>query len=200
MAAQSISDLIDNCRDIVGDDSSEQFLTDANWTKILNTCERKLSRYLKISDEVTIAGTGVQSYTIPAEATNVKWDNVFCRVGTTHADDTELKEYDVNDGKIHTKQVIGSGEYIVIWIKRPYILGTDELTDDALEILYKLAEIEWINYAIYRRADYAQWASLNRSDTSVNQMVISKQSLQEDLKELGKVLGEGTDISNLGRY
>lgn len=201
MAVQSIADTISEMRDRVGDNIVDNyFFTDAQWTSIIKTAERKLPNYVTVEDEEVIDGTGAQEYTIPATALNVNWTQVFHRWGDDHTTDSKMKEYDTNAGTIYLPVPIGTGESVVIWYSRPFIVGTDELTDDQLEILYILAEIEYITLAAVRRADFTQWASLNRSDTSINQMMILKQDLKRDLADLGKTLGQGTDVSDFARW
>lgn len=201
MAIQSISELISGARARVGDDnSSSYFLTDAQWTKILNTAERRLKKYVKVDDEIPVAGDGTQEYAIPTSAQNCNWSDIYIRSGDDETTDRPLKGYRTHENKIYTPYAISSTEKIIFWIKRPYILGTDELSDDALELLEKLCEIEYCTYAIARRADFAAWASLNRSDASINQLLIAKQELKRDLAEWARDLGEGTDVSDFANY
>lgn len=201
MAAQTKAELILELRDIVGDNvAGSPFLSDDVWDTILNRSERKLKKYARIDDEVTVDGTGAYEYAIPTSVQNTNIINIFKRSGADHTTDSELKEYDIHNNKIYSSCAIAAGEKLVFWIKRPYILGTDELTEDALELLYAIAGIEYINAATYRRADYAQWAALNRSDVSINQLMLMKQSLKDDLADLAKTLGDGTEVSNFGRY
>lgn len=167
---------------------------------MIKTAERKLPSYATVEDEEVIAGTGAQEYTIPATALNVNWTQVYHRWGSDHTTDSKMKDYDTNGGIIYLPIPISSSESIVIWYTRPLIVGTDDLTDDQLELLYILCELEYINKASIRRADFTQWASLNRSDTSINQLMILKQDLKRDLADLGKTLGQGTDVSDFGRW
>lgn len=197
MAAQTTAELVLELRDRVGDNITDNYLfTDSQWTNMIKTAERKLPGIVSIEDEVVIAGDGSQEYDIPATAINVNWSQVYHRTGTDHSSDIKLKAYQTNAGVIYSPISIGTGESIVIWISRPFIVGTDELDDNSIEVLYKLCEIEYINSCCVRRADYAQWASLNRSDASINQLIILKQDLKRDLSDMTKTMGSGSDVSD----
>jgi hypothetical protein len=201
MSAQSKAQLITNIREIVGDDnSSSYFLSDARWGRIIDTAERRLGKYIKLEDEELVSGTGATSYTIPVAAQRVHWTNIFVRSGADQTTDIELKGYKTNENTIYSTYPINSGESLVFWIKRPFIVGTDEISEDALEIFYKLCEIEYCTYAIASRQDYVAWASLNRSDASINQLILSKQELKRDLMDWVREMGEGTDVNDAGGY
>jgi len=201
MSIPTIAETITEMRDRTGDNiTGNYFFTDSQWTSMIKTAERKLPGFLSVEDEVEIAGTGLQEYDIPATALNVGWTQVYHRWGDDHTTDAKMKGYDTNAGTIYSPVTIASGESIVIWIERPFIVGTDDFDDNSLELLYKLCEIEYINSCIIRRADFQQWASLNRSDASINQLVILKQELRKDLSDLGKTLGKGTDVSDFCKW
>jgi hypothetical protein len=201
MAIQSISELILEMRTRVGDtNTADPFLTDAQWAKILQTSSRRLKKYVKIDDEIEVAGDGSQEYAIPTSARNCNWSEIYVRSGIDHTTDRKLRGYDTHENKIYTPSIISSTEKVVFWIRRPYILGTDELSEDALELLGKLCELEFITHAIARSSDFVGWASLNRSDASINQLLIAKQELKRDLREYAEEMGEGTDVSDFSRY
>ena len=201
MAIQLKTELILSAREICGDDNSASyFLSDAKWGHIVDTAERRLAKYIKLEDEATVAGSGAVSYTIPAIAQRVSWTNVFVRNGADHNSDTPLKGYETNGSLIYPNCGLSTGQSLVFWIKRPFIIGTDEFTEDALEIFYKLCQIEYCTYAIASRQDYVAWASLNRSDTSINQLILSKQELKRDLLDWAREMGDGTDVNDFAGY
>lgn len=201
MAAQTINQLIVDMRERVGDNLDDEFLSDTQWTLLLRTAARKLKSYCQVEDTEEIDGDGSTEYTIPEGLLNKTWLSLWEKGNSEEMINAlPIETYRTHDGKIYLSRSIGAGSKIVVYYKKSYVLGTDELSEDALELLYKLAELEYLNHCIYRRADFQQWASLSRSDVSVNQLVLSKQLVKEDVADLASRLGDGTDVFNMGRY
>lgn len=204
MASYSKADLIEILRNEVGDNSTDTeglFLSDIEWEDgPIDTALARLAMYCKKEAETSVDGTGVKQYVIPSAAVNTDWDSVFIRRGTTHADDTEIEDYDTFAGNIYMPVVVNTGEKVIFWIKRAYDITVDDISDSVLDIIKKIAQIQYIEAAMFRRADYVKWTALNKSAASVNQLVVIKDELQKDLAKIAEKSGDGAIVSNLSRY
>lgn len=199
--ATTSAGIISEMRQRVGDTNIDSyFLSDTQWGNVVTAAVTLLKKYIQKEDEATITGDDTYDYEIPAGALNKDWSDIFIRDNDDPSTDRELKGFRVHNGKIYLNSTISSGQKLVIWVKRPFVLTTDTFTDDALEITYKLCEIGFINHAVHRRADFEQWAALNRGDSSINALLIAKQDLKRDLDDIARGLGDGMDVANLANY
>ncbi len=185
----------------VGDTSTtDPFLTDNQWNAMIDSASSQLRRFARKETEVTITGNDTYTYTIPSSAQTADWSQVFVRSNNDPSTDIPLVGYRVVGTTLYTKYPISSSQKIVIWVRSPYALDTDTFTTDVLEVLYMMCELAFIRHAVHRRADFEQWASINRSDASIQSLVAASGEIRLQLKTAVEALSNGTEVYSLGSF
>lgn len=200
MSVLSVANIITEVRSRVGDDnSSSYFLTDTQWTSMINGVLRQLPKYCMAQDVETITGTGADNYAVPSGAQNKNWVGLYKRYNDDAQTDIPLTNYRVHENVIYLQDYLSSNEKVIIWFKKPYAAG-DDFPDNVAEMVYLMCELAFLRHGIHRRADFEQWAALSRSDASINMMVTASREIRDQISELANALSDGPEIYNLGLY
>jgi hypothetical protein len=179
--------------------SPDYFLTDAQWTSIIKTALKKLKRYYQKQVEYIQTADGINmQFTLPDALKAGDFNRVTLRTQDNLTFDIPFKGWRINNGIIYTDVLLNNQQKIVFWYKTPYVIDTDTFPEDPLEMLYMLSTLGYVQYAMFARADFEQWASQQRSDTSINQLAILAAECRQQIKEAR--LGEGSDALEMGNY
>lgn len=187
-------------RNRTGDLNSPYFLTDTQWNTFIDSAEVKLKKYIRKASFITVTGDNTNTITLTSALQTGRWTSIMIRDNDDVTTDRPLKGYRLHGDTIYSRFPISTTQKVVFTAKTGYVLDTDTFTDDALELLYLILELEFIKYASFRRADFEQWASTNRSDASINQLMILAQQLRTELAKAEIDLGDSLEVSELSHY
>jgi hypothetical protein len=160
---------------------------------------RKLALYFKkTAQDISLTGTGATySFTIPSTIVPETISRIFVRTGTDPNTDIEVISVRRNGSTLILPFMLETGQTLVIWYHTPYVIGTDDIPDYVAEVLYKLMEFNWIDYALKKRADFEQWAAIGRSDARIPELRQLKADIRDELKEIGSIVGSGLEIQDI---
>ncbi len=199
--ATTKTDIITAMRTRVGDDTAgSYFLTDAQWGSIVDSAFPQLKAYAQKESEVAVPGNDTASYTLPDTVAGKDWKAIYLRSDDDPLTDKPLTGYRVIGDKLYTAYEISSSRDIVFFVRSAYVIDTDTIPAEKLEIIYLLCELGYIRHAIHRRADFEQWAAINRSDASIASLVNAAQEIRRQLADYAKNQSNGADVYDFGEY
>lgn len=173
-------------RSRTGDDNSSYYLmSDSVMNTAITSVYTRLFKYAALDAETTIAGSTLYEYTLPAAVNPLMIKSVYTRIGTDISTDMLVIYFKVFNGKIRMPFQVPTGSNIVVQYIRPYTID-DDVPDNVAQIIYMMMEIAWVKYATKRRADFEQWAAINRSDTRISELISLSRDMQSDLDDMAK--------------
>jgi len=199
--ATTKADIITAMRTRVGDDTvGSYFLTDAQWGSLVDNAGPQLKSYAQKESEVAVPGNGTASYTLPATVAGQDWKAAYIRDDSDPQTDRPLTNYRVIGTQLYTDYEISVSQDLVFFVRAPYVMDTDTIPAEKLEIIYLLCELGYIRHAIHRRVDFEQWAAINRADASVSALVTAAQEIRRQLADYAKNQSNGADVYDLGSF
>lgn len=184
MPTPALSDFKTRFRLVFGDtDSSNYLFDDTRLSQIIvEGCTSIANEVHKVSEH-TIAGAGQQSVTLPASVDASTVFQVLIEPPSGRLQRSKIGYIKTND-VLDLSQQISAGNTLVIQFTSPWEVGVDDIPLSTQKILLVSCIVEGVKYLAMHRADFEQWAAINRSDMRLSELLSLGREKQFELSSL----------------